>query len=224
MQDLGTAPGPSNSLSSGGITLGDGYAVGGGEAGYTAHDPSDANLFYAGEYPGSISRYDHRTQQVRAVSAYPNNLSGHGAEDARYRFQWTAPIHVSPHDPKVVYHGGNVLFRTSDGGQTWTAISPALTRNDNSKQRWSGGPITGANTGVESYCTIFAIAESPRQKGLIWVGTDDGLVQVTRDGGATWTNVTAGIPRLPEWATVDPPAPPPFHPPPPSLIAHPPPL
>jgi len=203
MQDLGTASGPSNSLSSGGITLGDWYGVGGGEAGHTAHDPSDANVVYAGEYLGFISRYDHRTQQVRAVSAYPNNLSGHGAEDARYRFQWTAPIHVSPHDPKVVYHGGNVLFRTSDGGQTWTAISPDLTRNDKSKQRWTGGPITGDNTGVEYYCTIFAIAESPRQKGLIWVGSDDGLVQVTRDGGATWTNVTAGIPRLPEWATID---------------------
>ena len=202
MQDLGTASGPSHSLSSGGITNGDWHDVGGGEAGHTASDPSDPNVVYAGEYLGYISRYDQRTGEARNISIYPEDWSGHGAEDGRYRFQWTAPIHVSPHDPKVVYHGGNVLLRTADGGQTWTAISPDLTRNDKSKQKWSGGPITGDNTGVEHYCTIFAIAESPRQKGLIWVGTDDGLVQVTRDGGASWTNVTAAIPRMPEWATV----------------------
>jgi len=202
MQDLGTASGPSNSLSPDGIATSDWHDVGGGEAGHTASDPSDPEIVYAGEYLGYISRYDHRTGEARNVSIYPEDWSGHGAEDGRYRFQWTAPIHVSPHDPKVVYHGGNVLFRTADGGQTWTAISPDLTRNDKSKQKWSGGPITGDNTGVEHYCTIFAIAESPKQKGLIWVGTDDGLVQVTRDGGATWTNVTGGIPRMPEWGTV----------------------
>ncbi len=98
----------------------------------------------------------------------------------KYRFQWTAPIAVSPHDPKVVYHGGNVLFRTADGGQSWKVISPDLTRNDKSKQKWSGGPITGDNTGVETYGTVFAIAESPKQKELIWAGSDDGLVHVTR--------------------------------------------
>ena len=120
----------------------------------------------------------------------------------KYRFQWTAPIAVSPHDPKVVYHGAHVLFRTSDGGQTWDAISPDLTRNDKTKQKWSGGPITGDNTGVEIYGTIFAIAESPKQKGLIWAGSDDGLVHVTRDDGKTWKNVTAAMPGLPEWGTV----------------------
>jgi photosystem II stability/assembly factor-like uncharacterized protein len=101
-----------------------------------------------------------------------------------------------------VYHGANVLFKSTDAGQTWTAISPDLTRNDKTKQRWSGGPITGDNTGVEIYGTIFAVAESPKEAGLIWTGSDDGLVQVTRDGGKSWTNVTKNVPGLPEWGTV----------------------
>ena len=116
MQDLGTAEGPSNSLSAAGITNCDWHEVGGGEAGYTAHDPTDPNIVYAGEYGGYISRYDHRTGQARNISIYPFNPSGHGGEDLRYRFQWTAPILVSPHDPKVVYHASNVLFKTTDGG------------------------------------------------------------------------------------------------------------
>jgi photosystem II stability/assembly factor-like uncharacterized protein len=202
MQDLGTAAGPSNSLGTGGIGLCDWYTVGGGEAGYTAHDPSDPDIVYAGEYGGYISRYDNRTKQVTNVSVYPDVISGHGAADQRYRFQWTAPILVSPHDPKTIYHGANVLFKTVDGGMTWSAISPDLTRNDKSKQQWSGGPITGDNSGAEYYDTIFALAESPLEKGLIWAGSDDGLVHITRDGGKTWKNVTANIPGLPEWGTV----------------------
>lgn len=202
MQDIGTAQGPSNSLSSTGIRNTDWYGVGGGEAGYVVSDPSDPNIVYAGEYGGYISHYDHRTRQARNVSIYPEDQSGHGAEDMRYRFQWTAPIAVSPHDPKVVYHGSNVLFKTSDGGQTWMAISPDLTRNDTSKQKWAGGPITGDNTGVEIYGTIFAMAESPVEKDLIWVGSDDGLVELTRDGGKNWKNITAGMLGLPEWGTV----------------------
>jgi photosystem II stability/assembly factor-like uncharacterized protein len=203
MQDLGTASGPSNSLRRGGVMAGDWFDVGGGEAGFAVAIPTDPEIVYAGEYLGIITRFDHRTGTERNVSIYPENGSGHGAEEMKYRFQWTAPIAVSPHDPNVIYHGGNVLFRTSDGGQTWTAISPDLTRNDKSKQKWSGGPITGDNTGAEYYCTIFAIAESPREKGLIWVGSDDGLVHVTRDAGAHWTNVTANVKGLPEWGTVD---------------------
>ncbi len=202
MQDLGTASGPSNSLSTAGITLGDWYGVGGGEAGYTAHDPSDPDIVYAGEYLGILTRYDHRTRQARYVGPWPEYGSGWGAEHSRYRIQWTAPITVSPHDPKTVYHGANVVFRTRDGGQTWEAISPDLTRDDESKQKWSGGPITGDNTGVEWYGTVFAIAESPREKGLLWVGSDDGLVHVSRDDGETWSNVTANVPGLPEWGTV----------------------
>jgi photosystem II stability/assembly factor-like uncharacterized protein len=176
--------------------------VGGGEAGWVVSDPSDPNIVYAGEYLGYLSRYDHRTGEERNVSPWPENPSGHGAEDMRYRFQWTAPIAVSPHDPKVVYYGGNVVFRTADGGQSWTVISPDLTRNDKSKQKWAGGPITGDNTGVETYDTVFVIAESPRQKDLIWAGSDDGLIHVTENGGKDWRNVTAAIPGMPEWGTV----------------------
>jgi photosystem II stability/assembly factor-like uncharacterized protein len=201
MQDNGTAQGPSLSRS-GDITLGQWYSVGGGEAGHVVSDPSDPNIVYAGEYLGIITRYDHRTGQSRNIGAWPENPSGHGGEDMRYRFQWTAPIASSPHDPKVIYHGAQVIFRTSNGGQSWDAISPDLTRNDKSKQKWSGGPITGDNTGVETYCTVFAIAESPRQAGVIWAGSDDGLVHVTRDGGKKWDNVTAAMAGFPEWGTV----------------------
>ena len=176
--------------------------MGGGEAGHTAPDPSDPNIVYAGEYLGYISRYDRRTRQARHVGAWPDNQSGHGAEDATYRFQWTAPILVSAHDPKTVYHGANVLFRTSDAGQSWAIVSPDLSRNDKNTQKWAGGPITGDNTGVETYGTIFAIAESPKQAGLLWAGSDDGRVHVTQDGGASWTDVTRAVPGLPEWGTV----------------------
>ncbi len=202
MQDLGTASGPSNSLSSAGIVHGDWHTVGGGEAGHAVADPSDPNVVYAGEYFGILTRYDNRTRQARNVAAWPDNPSGHGASSLRYRFQWTAPIATSPHDPRTLYHGGNVLFRTTDGGQSWTPISPDLTRDDETKQRWSGGPITGDNTGAEYYDTIFAVAESLREKGLVWVGSDDGLVHLTRDGGQSWTNVTPNVPGLPEWGTV----------------------
>lgn len=202
MQDLGTAQGPSNSLVGRGIALSDWIGVGGGEAGHVVSDPSDPNIVYAGEYLGYLSRFDRRTGMVRNVSAWPENPSGHGGEDMKYRFQWTAPIALSPHNSRVIYHGAQVMFRTADGGQTWTAMSPDLTRNDKSKQKWAGGPITGDNTGVETYGTVFAIAESPKQKDLIWAGSDDGLVHVTRDGGKDWTNVTSAMPGLPEWGTV----------------------
>ena len=201
MQDLGTAQGPSESLR-GTIALSDWHDVGGGEAGHVVSDTSDPNIVYAGEYLGIITRYDDRTGESRNVSAWPENPSGHGGEDMKYRFQWTAPIAASPHDSKVIYHGAQVIFRTMNGGQSWEVISPDLTRNDKSKQRWAGGPITGDNTGVETYDTVFAIAESPRQKGLIWAGTDDGLVHVTRDAGQSWTNVTPAMPGMPEWGTV----------------------
>ncbi len=201
MQDIGAAAGPSNSLNSRGIGLGEWHTIGGGETGYTAHDPTDPNIIYAGEYGGYISRYDHRTRQARNISIYPYRFSGE-AESLKYRFRWPAPLMLSPHDPKTLYHAGNVLFKTTDGGQTWTPISGDLTRNDKTKQKWSGGPITGDNTSAEHYCTISAIAESPKQKDLLWAGSDDGLVHVSQDGGKTWTNVTPNIPDLPEWATI----------------------
>jgi photosystem II stability/assembly factor-like uncharacterized protein len=203
MQDLGTAAGPTNSLSLGGIALAEWYGVGGGETGFTVPDPIDPDIVYAGEYGGYISRYDHRTRQARNVSIYPTNPSGHAAADLKYRFQWTAPILISPHDSKVIYHAANVLFRSVDAGMHWAPISTDLTRNDRAKQQWSGGPITGDNTGAEYYCTIFTIAESPIQKGVLWTGSDDGLIHVSTDNGTTWINVTKNMTGIPEWGTVD---------------------
>jgi photosystem II stability/assembly factor-like uncharacterized protein len=202
MQDLGTAQGPSETLRGNSIALSDWHGVGGGEAGHVVSSAADPNIVYAGEYLGIITRYDDRTGESRNVSAWPDNPSGHDSADMRYRFQWTAPIALSPHDPDVVYHGAQMIFRTTNGGQSWEPISPDLTRNDKSKQKWAGGPITGDNTGVETYGTVFAIAESPKQKGVIWAGTDDGLVQVTIDNAQNWTNVTAAMSGLPEWGTV----------------------
>ena len=123
-----------------------------------------------------------------------------GAANLEHRFQWTAPVLISPHDPNTLYHGGERLFKTTDGGVHWQAISPDLTRNDKSKQHASGGDITLDDTGTEYYDTIFAVAESPITKGLIWVGTDDGLIQITRDEGKNWTNVTPK--DLPEWSRI----------------------
>jgi photosystem II stability/assembly factor-like uncharacterized protein len=202
MQDLGTAAGPSNSLASSGILLGDWHTVGGGETGFAVSDPTNPNIVYAGEYGGYISRFDLRTRQAKNVSIYPTNPSGHGAADLRYRFQWTAPILISPHDPNTIYHAANVLFKSTDAGMSWKPISPDLTQDDKSKQQWSGGPITGDNTTAEFYCTIFAIAESPKQKGVLWAGSDDGLVHVSTDGGAHWENVTKSIAGMPKWGTV----------------------
>jgi photosystem II stability/assembly factor-like uncharacterized protein len=203
MQDLGSARGPSNSLKSGGIAVGDWRAVGGGEAGHVVSDPKDPNVIYAGEYGGILTRYDARTGMARNVTVNQTNPSGIDPAKHSYRFQWTAPVLVSSHAPGAVYHGGNVLFKSPDGGQTWAAISPDLTRNDKQKQQWSGGPITGDNTGAETYCTIFALGESPKMAGLIWAGTDDGKVQVTADDGKTWADVTANVPGLPDWGTVE---------------------
>lgn len=201
-QDNGAASGPSNSLTSSGIHLSQWYRAGGGEAGHIVPDPSNPDVVYAGEYGGYVSRFNFRTRQEKNVSSYPFNPSGYDPKDLKHRFQWTAPILVSPHDSKVVYHGGNVLFRTENGGESWKAISPDLTTNDKTKQQWAGGPITGDNTGVEVYCTIFAIAESPLKKGLIWTGSDDGLIHVSRSGGKDWINVTKNVPGMPEWGTV----------------------
>jgi photosystem II stability/assembly factor-like uncharacterized protein len=182
------------------ITRADWYDVGGGESGYIAPDPRDPNIVYAGSYSGTITRFDKRTGQAQDISPWPENTSGYGAAHLKYRFQWTEPILVSRHDPNVLYLAGNVLFKSTDQGMSWTVISPDLTRNDKSKQQSSGGPITKDNTSVEYYDTIFALAESPFDKDTLWAGTDDGLVQLTRDGGKNWTNITPK--ELPEWSMV----------------------
>jgi photosystem II stability/assembly factor-like uncharacterized protein len=200
MQDWGTVSGPSRSLR-GPHAVGEWLYAGGGEAADFVYDPFRPGHVYAGEYMGYLSHYVEGTGQYRNISVQLYNGSGIAPEKHPYRFQWTAPAHASPHRDGGLYHGGNVLFRTLDQGQTWTAISPDLTRNDRSKQQWSGGPITGDNTGVEVYGTIFSVAESPVQRGVIWTGSDDGLVQVTQDDGASWSNVTPK--SLPERATVE---------------------
>jgi photosystem II stability/assembly factor-like uncharacterized protein len=176
------------------------YPVGGCESGYIAPVPGEADVVYAGCYMGEITRYDHRTRQERDVSVWPEYTMGHGVEGMKYRFQWTFPIVASRHEPGVVYAAGNRVFRTTNGGHSWQPVSPDLTRNDASKFGPSGGPITKDNTSVEYYGTIFAFAESPRAKGVLWAGSDDGLVHLSRDGGATWSNVTPK--GLPEWSMV----------------------
>ncbi len=184
----------------GSIDRPDWYDVGGGESGYIAPDPTDPLIVYAGSYGGEITRHDQHTHEEQSINPWPVNPIGWAAADVKHRFQWTEPIVFSPHDPKTLYFAGEVLFKTTDAGMSWTIISPDLTRNDKAKQAASGGPITKDNTGVEVYDTIFSVVESPVQKDLIWAGTDDGLVHVTRDGGQKWENVTPKA--MPEWGTV----------------------
>ena len=186
---------------SGGINRSAWYPVGGGESGYIAPDPRDPEVVYAGSYGGEITRYDHHTDEEQNVTPWPVNPIGSAAADQKYRFQWTEPIVFSMHDPHTLYFAAQVLFRTRDEGMHWEVISPDLTRNDKSKQGPAGGPITKDNTGVEVYDTIFSVTESPQQKDLIWVGSDDGMIHITTDAGKNWQNVT---PRnMPEWGTVD---------------------
>ena len=176
------------------------YPVGGGESGYIALYPPDTDILYAGDYEGGVDRYNKHTEETETVSPWPVITDGGGAAILKYRTQWTAPIVISPHDPNVIYFGTQMVMKSSDAGNSWTAISPDLTRNDKSKQQISGGPITKDDTGTEYYDTVFTIAESPVEKGLIWAGSDDGLVHVTRDGGGNWSDVTPKA--MPEWSMV----------------------
>ncbi|MEP6707292.1 MAG: glycosyl hydrolase [Pyrinomonadaceae bacterium] len=187
----------------GGITRQDWFDVGGGESGWIAPSPKDSEIIFAGSYDGLITRYDHHTDQLRDVNPYPNNPMGSGADALKYRFQWNFPIVFSPNDPNTLYAGANVLFKSTNEGQTWQVISPDLTRNDKAKQLSSGGPITKDNTSIEYYDTIFTAIESPVQAGTIWSGSDDGLVYVTRDGGKAWANVTPPKEIMPEWIQIN---------------------
>ena len=186
--------------SEGTIERQDWYPVGGGEAGYIAPYLPDPDIVFAGDYQGLLTMFDRRTGQAKVVGASAVLSDGKGAAGLEHRFQWTAPLLISPHDPNVLYHAGESLLRTTDAGIHWEAISGDLTRNDKSKQQPSGGPITIDDTGTEYYDTIFAVAESPLQKGLIWAGSDDGLVHITRDGGKNWTDATPK--ELPEWSKI----------------------
>jgi len=173
-----------------GITQRDWDITAGSESGYVQADPQNPDIVYGGNYGGYLSRLDHRTGENRAINVWPDNPMGAGADVLKYRFQWNFPFFFSPHNPKRLYAGGNHLFVTENEGQSWEKISPDLTTNDKSKQASSGGPITKDNTSVEYYCTIFTAAESPLEKDLLWTGSDDGLIHVSKDGGKNWDNVT----------------------------------
>ena len=210
-QDGPSYRGPSNSLQFGGfggsqISRGAWHPVAGSESGFATPDPVDSNIIWStgtgsGSVGGSVARFDERNHQAREVEVWPEDVSGASAAEVKYRFNWEFPVTISPHDHNKVYVGSQSVHVTTDGGNSWQMISPDLTRNDRSRMQISGG-LTPDNIGVEYAGTVFAIAESPKEAGVIWAGTNDGYVQVTRDGGKNWTNVTKNIPNLPEWGTV----------------------
>ncbi len=200
-QDGASHRGPSNSLSGGGISIGEWHSVGGCESGFAIPDPVDNNIVWSGCYEGILDRYDLRTGHARTVSVWPDNPEGWPAADLRYRFQWTFPIAISPHDHNRVYVGSQHVHQTTDGGHSWRVISPDLTTNDKGLQRKTGG-LTPDDASPTYAAVLFAIAESPVEEGVIWTGSNDGLVQITRDGGESWTNVTGNIPGLPPLGTV----------------------
>ena len=190
----------------GGISWNDCYPAGTGESGHIAVHPEDANIVYIGAVGsspgggGALQRYDHRTRQIRLVTVWPEAYFGWGVKDLKYRFNWTFPIAFSPHDPTVLYTAGNLVFRSTDEGSSWEAISPDLTRNDVTKLGPSGGPITKDCSGAEHYATVYTFVESPHEPGLFWAGSDDGLIHISRDGGQNWENITP--PDLPEWSLI----------------------
>ncbi|MGE5243617.1 MAG: WD40/YVTN/BNR-like repeat-containing protein [Betaproteobacteria bacterium] len=207
-QDGGSYRGPSNSLQtgfgplvSGGIPLGLWRSVGGCESGFGIPDPVDNNIVWSGCYDGQLDRTDLATGEARSVQVWPDATYGWAPADVKYRWHWTFPIAISPHDHNTVYVGSQVVHRTTDGGNSWTVISPDLTTNDKTHQQNSGG-ITTDNLMTWDGATLYAIAESPVEKGLIWTGSNDGQINLTRDAGKTWTNVTKNLPDLPPWGTV----------------------
>ncbi len=173
----------------------------GGESAHIAVDPTNDDIVYGGSYGGLLTRVNHETNTTRGVNVWPDNPMGYGAEGMKYRFQWNFPIIFSKHDPKKLYTFSNHVHMSTNEGQSWELLSGDLTRNDPTKLVSSGGPITQDNTSVEYYCTIFAANESPLKEGLLWVGSDDGLIHVTKDGGQTWENVTP--PNMPEWNMIN---------------------
>ena len=184
-----------------GITEADWEPTAGGESAHIAIDPTNNDIVYGGSYGGYLTRVNHVKKTTRAINVWPDNPMGYGAEGMKYRFQWNFPIIFSKHDPKKLYTFSNHVHLSTDEGQSWQLKSGDLTRNDPSKLVSSGGPITQDNTGVEYFCTIFAAAESPITEGLMWVGSDDGLVHLTRNGGESWENITPK--NMPEWSMIN---------------------
>jgi photosystem II stability/assembly factor-like uncharacterized protein len=205
-QDGPSYRGPSNSRAGGAISRSEWHAVQGGESGWATPDPVDPNIIWStasgsGSRGGIVVRFDERTRTGQNVEVWPLSTGGHSAADVEYRFVWDAPFAISPHDHNTIYTGSQFVHMSKDGGRSWRVISPDLTRNDKSKQQSSGG-LTPDNIGVEYGDVVYAIAESRAQAGVIWAGTNDGLVQVTRDAGKTWTNVTATVPGILPWGSV----------------------
>jgi len=187
--------------SSGSINESDWESTAGGESAHIAIDPLNNEIVYGGSYDGFLTRVNHKSGSVRAINVWPDNPMGHGAEGMKYRFQWNFPIIFSKHNPKKLYTFSNQVHVTENEGQSWDIISPDLTRNDPEKLKSSGGPITQDNTSVEYYCTIFAAQESSLKQGLIWVGSDDGLIHLTKNEGQTWENITPK--KMPEWMMIN---------------------
>jgi photosystem II stability/assembly factor-like uncharacterized protein len=186
------------------ITGDDFQNAAGGESGYVVADPLNPDITYGGSYMGFLARLDHKTNEFRLINVWPDDGIGAGADVQKYRFQWNYPIFFSPHNPKRLYAAGNHLFVTENEGRSWEMISPDLTTNDKTRQAASGGPITKDNTGVEYYCTIFTATESEFEKDLIWSGSDDGLIHVSKDGGKNWENVTPkDCPKWIMWNSVE---------------------
>jgi hypothetical protein len=188
------------------ITWADCYVAGTGESGYIAVRPDDYNIVYVGAIgssPGggnALQRYDHRTRQIRLITTWPDEARGLGASAEKYRFAWTYPIVISPHDPNTLYIGGNMVFKSTNEGQSWQPISPDLTKADPETLKPTGGPVNADAIGAETFATVFAFAESPHEQGVLWAGSDDGLLHISKDGGASWTNITPG--DLPEWTLI----------------------
>ena len=201
-QDNSTVRIPHRSLS-GGISADDWEPTAGGESGFIAPDPKNPDIVYGGSYGGYLVRQNHKTGETRMIDVWPDNPMGWAAKEIKYRFQWNYPIFFSVHDENTLYCAANVLFKTTNEGQSWEQISPDLTRNDTTKMESSGGPITKDNTSVEYYGTIFAACESALESGVIWTGSDDGLIYVTRDGGKNWENVTPPASIMPEWTMIN---------------------
>lgn len=200
-QDNTTLSVPSQSEGSA-INFTEWEVIGGGESGYIAVRPDNPDIIFAGSYQGLLTRYDHGTGQVKNITVWPENWSGHAAGEWKYRFQWTAPTVLSPHDPNVLYTGGNMVFKSTDEGHSWQPISDDLTRADPETLGPTGGPISKDMTGAETYATVFAIAESQVEQGTIWTGSDDGLIFLSRDGGGSWQNVSPGPDLLPEFSLI----------------------
>ena len=183
-----------------GITNKDWFPAAGGESGFVVPDPQHPYITYGGGYDGALVKYNRKTGQRQMIDVWPDNPMGHGASKLKERFQWTYPIVISPENPNVIYVTSQYVYKSTDHGMSWQRISPELTKNDKSKQKSSGGPITQDNTSVEYYDTIFAFTESPVKAGILWAGSDDGDVHLSTNGGKTWQNVTPK--KLPDWATI----------------------